>query len=98
MLAFSARPILLYDAVASNSSTRSLKKCLTDAMFSTLPGLDANDPPKTISTIEFYYCILSSVCLSIICFFGWEYILESVNSLGDEIMVLTKVPLVRSGI
>jgi hypothetical protein len=32
-----------------------------DAMFSTLLGLDANDPPKTLATLELYCSVLSSV-------------------------------------
>lgn len=62
MLALSARAILLYDASNKGSSSAGLKKVLADAMFNTLPGLDANDPPKTIATMQLYCCVLSSVC------------------------------------
>jgi proteasome activator subunit 4 len=34
---------------------------LMDAMFDTLPGLDANDPNKTLATLQLYCSVLSSV-------------------------------------
>lgn len=61
MLALSARALLLYDASNPDNSVMELRTCLADAMFNTLPGLDANDPPKTISTMQLYCCVLSSV-------------------------------------
>eukprot|EP00250_Pteridium_aquilinum_P022210 c25325_g1_i2 orf=249-5699(+) len=64
MLALSARSILLYDAYNGDNSVVALKTCLADAMFNTLPGLDANDPPKTLATMQLYCCVLSSVGIS----------------------------------
>lgn len=61
MLALSARAILLYDAQNGDKSFAALKTCLANAMFNTLPGLDANDPPKTIATMQLYCSVLSSV-------------------------------------
>jgi hypothetical protein len=67
-LAFAARPILLASssriAGMSLETWESFSKCkrtLVDAMFSTLLGLDANDPPKTLATLELYCSVLSSV-------------------------------------
>ncbi|KAG0602531.1 hypothetical protein M758_10G020700 [Ceratodon purpureus] len=69
-LAFAARPILLAstrdsrNAGMSPETWESLSKCkrtIVDAMFSTLLGLDANDPPKTLATLELYCSVLSSV-------------------------------------
>ena len=34
---------------------------MAQALMSTLPGLDANDPPKTLATLKLYTCVLSSV-------------------------------------
>jgi len=31
------------------------------AMFDTLFGMDADDPPKTLATLEFYWSVFSSV-------------------------------------
>ena len=42
-------------------SATSLKDTLVMALFSTLMGLDANDPPKTLATMQFYCSVLSSV-------------------------------------
>lgn len=42
----------------------SLSECrstLAVAMFSTLLGLDANDPPKTLATLQLYCSVISSV-------------------------------------
>jgi len=69
-LALAARPILLASTRASQCKEispdmeASLLKCkttLVDAMFSTLLGLDANDPPKTLATLQLYCSVLSSV-------------------------------------
>lgn len=34
---------------------------LAEAMQATLPGIDANDPPKTLATLQLYYSVLSSI-------------------------------------
>lgn len=67
-LAHAARPILLAssarNADMSSEMWESLSKCKTTvvgAMFSTLHGLDANDPPKTLATLQLYSSVLSSV-------------------------------------
>lgn len=70
-LAHAARPILLASSTRDNRNAdmsaetwESLSKCkktLVDAMFSTLLGLDANDPPKTLATLQLYLSVLSSV-------------------------------------
>ncbi|KAJ7527156.1 hypothetical protein O6H91_16G039400 [Diphasiastrum complanatum] len=51
------------DRIVSDSSDSVIDyKCLVvDAMFHTLLGLDANDPPKTLATLQFYCSVLSSV-------------------------------------
>lgn len=67
-LAHAARPILLASSARSADMSpemwESLSKCkrtLVDAMSSTLHGLDANDPPKTLATLQLYSSVLSSV-------------------------------------
>jgi proteasome activator subunit 4 len=45
------------------TSLADCKKTLMDAMFDTLPGLDANDPNKTLATLQLYCSVLSSVSL-----------------------------------
>lgn len=69
-LALAARPILLastrhsQNADMSSETRESLLKCkktIVDALFSTLLGLDANDPPKTLATLQLYCSVLSSV-------------------------------------
>lgn len=67
-LAHAARPILLASSVRNADMSpemwESLSKCkttLVGAMFSTLHGLDANDPPKTLATLQLYSSVLSSV-------------------------------------
>lgn len=30
-------------------------------MMATLPGIDANDPPKSLAAFRFYCCVLSTV-------------------------------------
>ncbi|KAI5078578.1 hypothetical protein GOP47_0006249 [Adiantum capillus-veneris] len=61
MLALSARALLVHNTHTENGSVLALKTSLAHAMFNTLPGLDANDPPKTMSTMQLYCCVLSSV-------------------------------------
>lgn len=61
MLALSVRALWLHDFAAPGKSLVTSKTCLAEAMFSTLPGLDANDPPKTLATMQLYCAVLSSV-------------------------------------
>lgn len=37
------------------------RAAIADALMHTLPGIDANDPPKTLATLQFYASVLSSV-------------------------------------
>lgn len=69
-LALVVRPILLASAkeaaaghspMVDSESATSFKDTLVMAMFNTLMGLDANDPPKTLATMQFYCSVLSSV-------------------------------------
>jgi proteasome activator subunit 4 len=69
-LALVSRPILLASAkeeatghspMLDTESATSFKDTLVMAMFSTLMGLDANDPPKTLATMQFYCSVLSSI-------------------------------------
>jgi proteasome activator subunit 4 len=69
-LALVSRAIILASAkeeatghsnMLDTESATSLKDTLVMAMFSTLMGLDANDPPKTLATMQFYCSVLSSV-------------------------------------
>lgn len=46
-----------------SESATSFKETLVMAMFNTLMGLDANDPPKTLATMQFYCSVFSSVSL-----------------------------------
>lgn len=36
-------------------------QCIQDAMNATLPGIDANDPPKSLAVFRLYCCVLSCV-------------------------------------
>lgn len=36
-------------------------RCIQDAMNATLPGIDANDPPKSLAVFRLYCCVLSCV-------------------------------------
>ena len=36
-------------------------QCIADAMNATLPGIDANDPPKSLAVFRLYCCVLSCV-------------------------------------
>lgn len=71
-LALVSRAIILASAkeegtehshMLDTESATTLKDTLVMAMFSTLMGLDANDPPKTLATMQFYCSVLSSVSL-----------------------------------
>jgi proteasome activator subunit 4 len=85
-LALVSRAIILASAkeeaaeqslMLDSESATSLKETLVMAMFNTLMGLDANDPPKTLATMQFYCSVFSSVSLlpqknlSKICCIGW---------------------------
>ncbi|GBG77688.1 hypothetical protein CBR_g24134 [Chara braunii] len=37
------------------------RELIAEAMLRTLPGIDANDPPKTVATLQFYYSVFSSI-------------------------------------
>lgn len=37
------------------------RAAIADALMHTLPGIDANDPPKTLATLQLYASVLSSV-------------------------------------
>nr|PNR33085.1 hypothetical protein PHYPA_025028 [Physcomitrium patens] len=69
-LALVSRAIILASAkeegtehshMLDTESATTLKDTLVMAMFSTLMGLDANDPPKTLATMQFYCSVLSSI-------------------------------------
>lgn len=71
-LALVSRAIILASAkeeaaeqslMLDSESATSLKETLVMAMFNTLMGLDANDPPKTLATMQFYCSVFSSVSL-----------------------------------
>ena len=71
-LALVSRAIILASAkeeaaeqslMLDSESATSLKEILVMAMFNTLMGLDANDPPKTLATMQFYCYVFSSVSI-----------------------------------
>jgi hypothetical protein len=42
------------------------KEVLASALMASLPGIDANDPPKSLAAFRFYAVVLSSVgCLQV---------------------------------
>ncbi|BBN03450.1 proteasome activator subunit 4 [Marchantia polymorpha subsp. ruderalis] len=62
-MVFSAEIDTAVDKVMSGLDV-SLKECrstLAVAMFTTLLGLDANDPPKTLATLQLYCSVVSSI-------------------------------------
>lgn len=87
-LALAARPILLastsgnLNASLSGEMKASLLMCktsLVNAMFSTLLGLDANDPPKTLATLQLYCSVLSSVSFLRYGLNWWHFYLKGSN-------------------
>lgn len=64
-------------------SATSFKDTLAMAMFSTLMGLDANDDPKTLATMQFYCSVLSSVSS---CLFGVNCQLVFLSTVSVTVM------------
>eukprot|EP00250_Pteridium_aquilinum_P007746 c17405_g1_i1 orf=311-5854(-) len=68
-LALSARTLLMGSAMSielpntqsSNELVANCKNTLELALFETLSGLDANDPPKTIAALQFFCSVFSSL-------------------------------------
>eukprot|EP00850_Spirogloea_muscicola_P020092 SM000207S06167 [mRNA] locus=s207:23213:37436:- [translate_table: standard] len=47
----------------TNAVVVASREALADAMYATIPGIDANDPPKTLATLRFFEAVFSNVDL-----------------------------------
>lgn len=55
------KDVQMLDATEEIWAIVGFKEVLVSAMFNTLPGMDANDPPKTLATLRFYFAVISSI-------------------------------------
>jgi proteasome activator subunit 4 len=61
ILASSTQGSTQQDGILESDAVPSPKETLVVAMFDTLLGMDANDPPKTLATLQLYCSVFSSV-------------------------------------